>query len=250
MFEKLDHRSNLGRVNDVDHVTTKAEVIPDPPWWDAPNRGASRSTLTRDAIVTAAIDVLDEVGLEGLSMRRVAAELDTGAASLYWHVADKEQLIHLVLDRVMEELQLPEPDPSRWEEQVREFARAARTMFASHRDLALASMGRVPMGPSLVRITEWFLALLRGAGIPNLPATWFPDLFALVGAAQAVEDDIVAHTDDPMTQRMGEYLSSLPADEFPNITAVLPEMVAGDSDERFEFAVDLMIRGLGAFVEE
>src|SRR3970040_272899 len=96
--------------------------IPDPPWVESPNRDESRAALTREGIVTAAVKVLDEVGLDGLSMRRVAAELGTGAASLYWHVADKEQLIHLVLNRIMGELELPETDPEHWEEQVGGFA--------------------------------------------------------------------------------------------------------------------------------
>ncbi|HEX2403614.1 MAG TPA: helix-turn-helix domain-containing protein, partial [Acidimicrobiia bacterium] len=103
--------------------------LPDPPWWEVPKRGEPRATLSREAIVDAAIEVLDRHGLDGLSMRRVAEVLGTGPASLYWHVADKEQLIHLILDRVMGELELSEPDSSRWEEQIREFARSGRAMF-------------------------------------------------------------------------------------------------------------------------
>lgn len=224
-------------------------VVPEPPWWGTPNRGEPRSTLTREAIVTAAIRVLDERGLNGLSMRRVAETLETGAATLYWHVADKEQLIHLILDRVMGELVLPEPDPSRWEEQLRDFAHQAREMNRRHRDIALASLGRVPMGPSLVRISEWLLAVLRGAGIPDRPASWFGDIFALVGAAQAVEDNLAGATDDPVIAAMGDYLASLPPDRFPNLAAVTEEMVGGGADERFEFALDLLIRGLATFKE-
>ncbi len=98
------------------------KALPEPPWWEVPKRGEPRATLSREAIVDAAMDVLDNNGLDGLSMRRVAETLGTGPASLYWHVADKEQLIHLILDRVMGEIELPEPDQSRWEEQIREFA--------------------------------------------------------------------------------------------------------------------------------
>ena len=105
------------------------------------------------------------------------------------------------------------------------------------------------MGPNLVRVVEWFLAVLRGAGIPDRPATWFPDLFALVGAAQAVEDHLAAAGDDPVVAAMGDYLAALPPDQFPNIAAVAPELVAGDADQRFEFAVVVLIRGLATFVE-
>jgi AcrR family transcriptional regulator len=223
--------------------------IPDPPWWDSPRRGEPRSVLTREAIVTAAIEVLDEVGLAGLSMRRVAAALGTGAASLYWHIADKDQLIDLMLDRIMSEVELPEPDPAHWQDQVRLFAREGRAMLGRHRDIALASLGRVPMGPSLVRIIEWFLELLRGAGIPDRAATWFPDLFALVGAAQALEDDIIAGGGaGQVFGAMNDYLASLPADRFPNIAAVGSELNEGSADDRFDFGVELLIRGLATFM--
>ena len=206
--------------------------------------------MTRQAIVTAALHVLDEAGLDGLSMRRVADELGTGAASLYWHVADKERLIHLMLDRVMGEIELPEPDPTRWEEQVREFAHVGREMFSRHRDIGLASLGRVPMGPNLIRIMEWLLAVLRGAGIPDRPATWFADLLALIAAAQSIEDDLATTGDDEAIAHMGEYLAALPADRFPNLAAVTFEMVAGGADDRFEFGLELLLRGLASFVEK
>jgi len=222
---------------------------PDPSWWGRPNRNQSRSTLTREAIVTAALAVFDQVGLEGLSMRRVAEALGTGAASLYWHVADKEQLIHLLLDRAMGEIELPEPDPERWEEQLREFAHAGRAMFGRHRDLALASLGRVPMGPNLVRLTEWLLAVLHGAGIPSRPAAWFGDVFALVGAAQAVEDHLATTGDMSEFTAMGEYLAALPPDRFPNIAKASPELVAGSVDDRFEFTLELLLLGLASYIK-
>jgi AcrR family transcriptional regulator len=224
-------------------------ALPEPPWWDVPKRGEPRATLSREAIVDAAIDVLDSNGLDGLSMRRVAEALGTGPASLYWHVADKEQLIHLILDRVMGEFELPEPDPTRWEEQIRAFAHEARATFSKHRDVGLASLGRVPMGPNLIRIAEWLLGLLRGAGIPNRPATWFVDLIALVGAAQSVEDDMASIGEDPVINAMGDYLAALPPDRFPNLAAVASDMVVGSPDERFEFGLDLLLRGLKSFID-
>ncbi len=223
------------------------KALPEPPWWEVPKRGEPRATLSREAIVDAAMDVLDNNGLDGLSMRRVAETLGTGPASLYWHVADKEQLIHLILDRVMGEIELPDPDQSRWEEQIREFAQEARATFRKHRDVGLASLGRVPMGPNLIRIAEWLLGLLRAAGIPNRPATWFVDLIALVGAAQSVEDDMASTGEDPVINAMGDYLAALPPDRFPNLAAVASDMVVGSPDERFEFGLDLLLRGLKSF---
>src|SRR4029450_13359083 len=100
-----------------------------------------------DAIVEAALGLLEREGLQGVSMRKLAQELGTGAASLYWHVGDKEELLSLLLDRIVGESELPEPDPEHWQEQVKEMGRATRRLMKSHRDAAQLSMGRIPSGP-------------------------------------------------------------------------------------------------------
>jgi len=95
-------------------------AIPEPPWKAAPRQRPARAPLSPEAIVDAALRVLDREGSTGLSMRRVADELGTGPASLYWHVANKDALVDLIIDRVAGEVPLPEPDPDRWQEQLRE----------------------------------------------------------------------------------------------------------------------------------
>ena len=88
-------------------------AAPDPPWWRKraePSR--ERKPLTRDAIVDAALVVLEREGIEGLSMRKLAQELDAGAASLYWHVGDKEELLSLLLDRIVGERRSRSRTPS------------------------------------------------------------------------------------------------------------------------------------------
>ena len=225
--------------------------VPEPSWWTSEKRRSARSGLSREAIVDAALTVLDRHGLDGLSMRRVAEELDTGPASLYWHVADKDQLLNVVLDRVIGTIPLPEPDPDRWQEQLREFAHAGRAVFQEHRDIARATMGRVPMGPSLLRTVEWQLDLLQGAGIPARPAAWFGDLFALYIAAHAIEDTIASGADEHETaEAMGAYMASIPPERFPRLMAASSELMAGGADERFDFGLELLLRGLAALADQ
>ena len=102
--------------------------IPPPPWQRAPDRPARRrrDPISKEAIVAAAIGLLDREGLAALSMRRLAEELGAGAASLYWHVGSKDGLLDLVLDEVIGEGKIPDPDPEHWQEQVKEMLRAAR----------------------------------------------------------------------------------------------------------------------------
>src|SRR5262249_19016990 len=100
------------------------EPIPEPPWRaKARGRAEPRVPLTRDAIVEAALRVLDREGMDGLSMRRVAEELGTGVASLYWHVRNKGELLQLLSERLAAEIELPEPDPARWQAQLKDIGR-------------------------------------------------------------------------------------------------------------------------------
>src|SRR5688572_10298777 len=226
--------------------------IPEPPWRQQ-RSARTRTPLSRDAIVNAAIEVLDQEGAESLSMRRVAEKLGAGAASLYWHVPSKAALIDLILDRVGGELELPEPDPSRWQEQMKEVMRSMRAVLTRHRDLARLSLGRVPVGPNLVRSLEWQLAVMRGAGVPDYVAGLTADLIAMYIGAFAYEDstgfegpsDDVGHED--MASMMRGYLTSLPSERFPNILQTVDAVMGPGREERFEFGMNVLVRGLASY---
>src|SRR5204863_5512530 len=86
------------------------EEVPPPPWQRVPRREARRrrDPLTSEMIVAAALRILDAEGLDGLNMRRVGEELNTGAASLYWHVGSKDGLLDLLFDEVIGEQEVPD----------------------------------------------------------------------------------------------------------------------------------------------
>jgi AcrR family transcriptional regulator len=142
--------------------------IPPPPWVRLPDRSARRrrDPISRDAIVAAAIRLLDAEGLDALSMRRIADELGTGAASLYWHVGSKDGLLDLVFDQMIGELEVPEPVPGQWREQLKDVARAQRAVTLRHPSVVRISIGRIPMGPNALRYSERVLAILRAGGLP------------------------------------------------------------------------------------
>jgi len=224
--------------------------IPEPPWRQQ-RTARTRTPLSRDAIVNAAIEVLDEEGAESLSMRRVAEKLGAGAASLYWHVPSKAALIDLILDRVGGELVLPEPEPSRWQEQMKEVMRSMRAVLTRHRDLARLSLGRVPVGPNLVRSLEWQLAVMRGAGVPDRVAGLTADLMTLFVGAFAYEEaeppmgEDVPH--EQMASMMTDYLASLPTERFPNILQTIDRVMKPGREDRFEFGMDVLVRGLASY---
>src|SRR5581483_9066844 len=118
-----------------------------------PERGRRRGRppITREAIVETALQLLDRDGLDQLSMRRVADALNTGPASLYWHVGNKDGLLDLVFDQIIGEMDVPPPQGDRWKEQLKQIALSQRATILRHRDLVAISMGRIPMGPHALR---------------------------------------------------------------------------------------------------
>src|SRR5437870_1188234 len=93
-----------------------SEALAAPPWQRVPARRTARrrDPITREAIVKTALRLLDRDGLDELSMRRIAEELGTGPASLYWHVGSKDGLLDLLFDEVIGEQVVPDADPARW----------------------------------------------------------------------------------------------------------------------------------------
>ena len=123
-------------------------------------------------------------------MRRLAQELGAGAASLYWHVGDKEELLSLLLDRIVGEVEVPEPDPEHWQDTIKEMARSARRMFAQRRDAAQLSLGRIPSGPNSLPVLERNLAVLAASALPPRVIAYAADMFALYVGAFAYEESI------------------------------------------------------------
>ena len=229
-------------------------ALPAPPFQRVPDRGNARrrDPITREEIVDAALRLLDAEGLEGLSMRRLAEEFDTGASSLYWHVGSKDGLLDLVFDRVIGEQQVPDPDPDRWEEQLKEVAHDMRATILRHRDIVRISIGRIPMGPNALEYSERVLAVLRAGGVPDqLAVLGFHLLTAVVNGFTLDETgagDAAAPIDPSMldegAKMARDYLASLPAERFPNLVAVADHFGVSDPDVRFKLLIDLFVDGV------
>ena len=186
------------RAQEVDiRVASEVGSGLEPPWWRQPKtRGRRRPPLSRDAIVDAALAILDAEGVDALTIRRLGEKLGTGSASLYWHIAGKDELCELVYDRIMGEIELPALDPARWSDQLKQLARQAYRAMLSHNDAVRLSIGRPPAGPNTLRIVEWMLALMRGAGIPDQPAAQFGNILGRFLDASVLETSMGARASD------------------------------------------------------
>ncbi len=226
---------------------------PAPPWTRVPQRSPRprRDPLTPDTIVDAALEVLDADGLDLLSMRHVARTLNTTAAALYWHVGSKDGLLDLIFDRVIGEQPVPDPDPDRWEEQIKDVARTMRRTILGHRDIVRLSIGRIPLGPHALRYADRVLGILRAGGLPDPLAVAGLQLlmsivigFAIDETGEGGQPPAAQPPPPPAAAMIRDYLGSLPSEEFPNLVDVADHIAAGNADQRFELLLDFFVDGL------
>ncbi|MEV4067335.1 TetR/AcrR family transcriptional regulator C-terminal domain-containing protein [Nonomuraea dietziae] len=235
------------------------DPVPAPPWRKTRRARPVKPQLTQELIVQTGLRIVDQEGLDALSMRRVAQELDTGPASLYAHVANKDELLELIYERVLEEIELPAPEPGRWAEQLREAVFAQHAVFSRHADVARVSLANIPTGPNALRLAEGMMAIMVEGGVPPRAAAIAIDRIGQLVAADAHEGSLYRgmqrasgmESEEFVAEhfrQIEEYMRSLPADRFPYLARYADEMVKPSGDERFAFGLDLMIAGLAAQV--
>jgi AcrR family transcriptional regulator len=227
--------------------------LPAPPWQQRPAKErAARKQLSREAVVDAAMGVLGKEGMDAVTMRRVAQELETGAASLYVHVANKDELRELLADRIAGLIPLPEPDPKRWREQLVQLIRDSIGVHVAHPGLAQISMSGLPTGANNLRVMEVILTLLRMGGLDDQVIAWAADLLGMFVPATALEEEWFAaagRTPDTMREfadQYATYLRSLPPERFPTLVSLAGPLTTGGDTERFTFKIDVIINGLMA----
>ncbi|MCW2882697.1 MAG: putative transcriptional regulator, TetR family [Sphaerisporangium sp.] len=114
----------------------------------APKRTREQPALSRDQIVRAAMELLDAEGMDALSMRKLGARLGAGATSIYWYVANKEELLELVLDEVYGQAHVPDPAVTGWRDAAAVFSYGLRRAILDH-PWSVTLIGALPsLGPN------------------------------------------------------------------------------------------------------
>ncbi|MEU4572328.1 TetR/AcrR family transcriptional regulator [Nonomuraea sp. ATR24] len=145
-----------------------SEQQPYPSVWTRPRRARrEQPSLSREQIVAEALRLLDSEGISALSMRRLGGQLGSVATAIYWHVANKDELIELVVDEVFGEIEVPvADDPAGWREAAATLARGWRDMILRHPwtvhvlDEVVSSFH----GPNSLRLSDEMLGLFEKAG--------------------------------------------------------------------------------------
>ncbi len=213
--------------------------------------GASTPPLSRDAIADAGLAVLERDGFDGLSMRKVAAELGVRAASLYWHVRDKQELLDLLADALLRDLDLTSASGD-WREQIANAARCYRRALLRQRDAIRVLAGRFVIGPNYAKALEWTLSTLRAAGFGKGDAA-----HALYLVMVAYTQGFVSQESAPMTAAeasgaspqetmaaIAAEIRALPAETYPCVTDSADILTKLNLDDRFEFGLTRILDGL------
>jgi AcrR family transcriptional regulator len=229
--------------------------VPNPPWHREPRRRSAKPQLSQELIVTTAMGILAAEGIDAVSMRRIAAEFDTGPSSLYAHVTNKDELLQLMFDEMCALVPIPEIKPGEWKEQVKGLARASHQVMIEHNDLARAALATIPSGPNALRVSEAMFTMLLDGGVPAKVAGWVLDRLFLYITADAYEYSIWgaqmrenATFITQLSEDLVAYFEQLPADTYPNLQKHGRAMVGGGPESRFEFGLDMLIDGLDHYV--
>ena len=200
--------------------------------------------LTRTAIVDAAIELVDRAGLEALTMRALARDLDVGTMTLYGYFRDKRELIDAMVDAIAERTPLPRLRGG-WRERLTQLMTHLHRSLAAYPELARLRIAQPIATPGAFRFTEAAVGTLRGAGFDPAPAarhfrTLFVYTFGIAVFSPAGEAA-------DQRRRVAGALASLPPDEYPVLSGQLVEMLDTlDGERQFEHGLALLLDGIEA----
>jgi len=206
-------------------------------------RRKSRS-LTLDQIVDAAFELLEEGGLNAVTIRAVAERCNVGAMTLYTYVGTKEGLLAGMVSRHLQSIELPAPKLP-WRERVIAIFRGVHDLFLEHPELARIAASQPIDNAAAFRGAEAVLAALRVAGLTDQEAVDAFDALAAYVVGFTRREVSRSTNYIPPAERLRE-LRRLPEAEFPHVRAMAEPFATRDAGRRFDGGLQLLISGIAA----
>ena len=211
--------------------------------------------LDQHTIVITALALMDEVGLDGVTMRSLAERLQVTPGSLYRHVHDKDELLVLLADEISGEVPLLPLDLP-WDQALRHMAHNTRRVLLAHHDAARVLASIPPAGPRRLVHIERALAVLVRAGFSDRDAAWaayhFNNLVTEFVADEVRLSGAATAAGLSRQQVLGEgraQLQSLLATDFPTLRRLAEEVATADADAQFEFGLEVWLRGMATLLQ-
>jgi AcrR family transcriptional regulator len=207
----------------------------------------AKPALTRAGIVAAAVAVMRAEGLERTTMRRVAQELDTGAASLYVYVRNTAELYAAILDELLGGVDLsPAGAPGDWRARLSQILTSYSLVLFEYPSLARSALVMRPSGPRYLGLLEALLAVLHDGDVPPDRAAWGVDLLLLYATATAAEQGTREQSAGAQAEEdaAAAAVRAAPAGTYPHIAALGAELLSGPGEDRFAWGFSVLINGV------
>jgi len=200
----------------------------------------TRTTLSRDRVVAAAVTYADEHGIDDMSMRKLGAELGVEAMSLYNHVEDKADLYDAMIDYVFNTIELPDPELD-WRDQTRSIGQNAITQFSRHSWVVFLLMQRGNTSPGSLRFMDRVVGVLLQAGFSETDTHHAWQMLASHTMGYAFQSATAPGAAD--NEMRGAQMAQLSV-AFPNVARIAPNLLNCAYDREYMFGLEIIIDGL------
>jgi len=215
---------------------------------EGPRRGPGRprGNLSREGVVDVAMRIMQRKGLDKVTMRAVAHELNTGPASIYAHVSSMAELHGHMLDRIVGEIDLT-LDEGTWRERITLLLRDLSEELLKYPDLARSALEVRPIGDNTLRFADHLMALLAEGGITEKRRALGLDLLMLWTMGGAAEHAADAQGHGAASETVQAFRSAVAdSEKYPNLHAVRDELFLGNETTRFAWGVDALLTGIAS----
>ncbi len=207
----------------------------------------AKPALTREGIVAAAVGVMQNEGLDRVTMRRLAQELDTGAASLYVYLRNTAELHAAMLEQLLGQVDLsPVTAAGDWRDRLIKVLSSYTAILFEQPGLAQSVLVTRPSGPAYLSLAEGILALLSAGGVPPARAAWAVDILLHFATSTAAEQGTRhrAAAAEEEEDALAAALREAPAGTFPQIAALGAELMSGAGPDRLIWGFNVLINGI------
>ncbi|WP_328399225.1 TetR/AcrR family transcriptional regulator C-terminal domain-containing protein [Streptomyces sp. NBC_00390] len=205
-----------------------------------------REPLSRARIVEAALEIIDEEGVDGLSMRRIAARLGVQAMSLYNHVQSKADILDGVTEYITTEMRMPRRMTGDWEDGVRSIAYGFRQAALRHPRAGELVLMRQLSTPTALAPVDTMLAMMLEHGFGEAAAVHALRLFVSFQVGSLLQEFRVPQASAEWDKEAAEQARAayFAGSGFPAVAKVAPILAVNDHEAEFAFGVELLIDAL------
>ncbi|MBP1992249.1 TetR/AcrR family transcriptional regulator C-terminal domain-containing protein [Paenibacillus eucommiae] len=209
--------------------------------------------LDQKRIVLAALELLEEVGLKQLTMRKLAESLGVQVGALYWHVKDKEELLSLLADKISSDIIWHNGDIS-WREALVVWATNFRVVLCSYRDsVEIFNSSTISTGYNRLQQIEALFDVLGKAGFKDIEIPWMASMiksYILGSVSEEVRLQKISQEREQTFEELGknvnEIYQALPAAAFPHMARLAPYLTSPDWEQEFNFGLRVLLDGFTA----